>query len=217
MHGRGAGHLIVVVYAPRYEKWPGTDYVECLRLVKQSCEAVGQRLMVVTDAELPGDLPQWHADLPQNLMAALTSGIEQYRRATEGRLFFTGADCLLTRDPFRFAKDCDAAFTFGPFKDCPLNTGAMWLNTRASADLYAKALASKPAKWGEDQTSLLAAVEASPLKIERLQCSDHNSAPGGPGDIIDTTIVHFRGPRKGWMAEWWRNHQRQQPQFIVKG
>jgi hypothetical protein len=73
--------------------------------------------------------------------------------------------------------------------------------------VWEAALVLGPREWGDDQTCLLSALQASGLTVAELRCEDHNWAPR---DIDDNaglpTVVHFRGQRKKFMAAWARRH-----------
>ncbi len=214
----GAAGLSVVAsfYAYRYDKW-GIDYTDCLRVLQESCDALGLKHVVIGDKQLPGfDCALY--DLPDNLMLALLEGQRRFLCDAGERVLLVGADSVITRNPFRIS-DAMLAVTLGPFKDCPMNSGFLLCNEpRPCADIWQAALDRKPLEWGDDQRALWAAMQdaiAEGKDIETLKCTEHNWAPSSASDQIDSTVVHFRGPRKKFMRDWWRQHQRQQPQYIM--
>lgn len=202
-------------YAHREDN--GTNYIKCLRLLDESCKRLEIPHVVITDHDLPSDLTAFRTALPDNLMQALLTGYARLREATEGRLFLTGADCILTRNPFDYGDKCDAAFSFGPYKDCILNTGAQWLNTPLSATLYGEALERMPLEWGDDQRALWQAVQHTNLHIRPLDAFEHNRPPISADDTLaPATVVHFRGERKSWMRPWWAKYLRENPDFLMR-
>ncbi len=198
--------IVASIFAPRYEQWPGCDYDALLQLLDVSCRRLGLRHVVISDATRPG-LETAVFDLPQDLMPMLLDGQRQFLAATPGPVLLVGADCLLTADP-RPVLSGDLTITIGPFLDCAMNTGAIWCaDGPTAAPVWQSALDRRPDAWGDDQRALYAAVLASGLVVTDVRCEDHNWAPD---DAFDTagmpTVVHFRGPRKSWMADWARRH-----------
>lgn len=192
--------IVASFFAPREDKW-GCDYVALLRLLDGSCRRVGLRHMVISDSrDLP--LETFLCRLPANLMAALLEGQRQFLSCTQEPVLFVGADCLLTRDP-RPVMAGDMVVTIGPFSDCEMNTGAIWCAGSQCASVWRDALERNPTEWGDDQTALYWAVQASSLDVRRVSCESHNWAPESPTDDAGMpTVVHFRGRRKAWMAGW---------------
>lgn len=197
--------IVASIFAPREEKWDA-DYDRLLRLLDLSCYRLGLRHIVISDAERPG-LETACYDLPDNLMCALLDGQRQFLAATPGPVLLVGADCLLTRDPRPFLTG-DLVITLGPFSDCVMNTGAIWCaDGPTCAPVWADALARNPTAWGDDQTKLYAAIQASGLSVASVRCEDHNWAPGNAEDPAGMpTVAHFRGRRKHFMAEWAKQH-----------
>jgi hypothetical protein len=199
--------LVASFYAPRFEKWSGCDYDRLLQLVDASCRRVGRRHVVISDSERPG-LDTAVFDLPENLMAALLDGQRQLLAATPGPVLLIGADCLMTRDPRPYLAG-DITITTSPtFSDCEMNTGAIWCaDGPTCAPVWQAAVDRGPREWGEDQVALYGAIRdaeaAGTLNVERLRCEQHNWAPSHLADPAGMpTVVHFRGRRKAWMAEW---------------
>ena len=199
--------IVASIFAPRYEKWRGVNYDDLLLLLDASCRRLGLRHVVISDRPRPAPLETAIFDLPQDLMPMLLDGQRQFLAATPGPVLLVGADCLVTRDPRPFLAG-DITITIGPFLDCEMNTGAIWCaDGPTCAPVWQAALDRKPLEWGEDQTSLYAAIQASGLDVRRVGCDEHNWAP----DYVQhpagmPTVAHFRGTRKAWMAEWARLH-----------
>lgn len=197
--------IVASFFAPRFDKW-GCDYDALLRLVDASCRRVGLRHVVISDSERPAPLETARFDLPENLMQACLDGQRRFLEASAGPVLLIGADCLVTRN-FNGAIGHDMAITIGPFSDCEMNTGAIWCADGPScAPVWQTALDRGPLEWGEDQVALYAAVqdaEAKGLNIRRLRCERYNWAPESVADPAGLpTVVHFRGRRKAWAAEW---------------
>ncbi len=194
-------------YAPRYEKWPGCDYDRLLMLLDTSCRRFGLRHIVISDQPRPAPLGTAVFDLPENLMQAILDGQRQFLAAAKGPVLLVGADCLLARDPGPFLEWL-LTITVGPFSDCEMNTGAIWcVDGPRCAPLWQAALDLKPVEWGDDQRALYAALRASGVPITTVRCEDHNWAPESVDDEAGMpTVVHFRGRRKAWMADWASKH-----------
>lgn len=203
--------IVASFFAPRPPQsgvaWSGTDYDALCRLLDASCRKFGLRHVVISDRARPEPLTTFRCDLPENLMLALLDGQRQFLAATREPVLLVGADCLLTRDPRPYFLD-DIAVTIGPFSDCPMNTGAIFCaDGPTCAPIWAAALARQPKEWGDDQRALYAAVKESGLAVAELACRDHNWAPEAVGDDAGLpTVVHFRGRRKAWMADWAARH-----------
>ena len=145
--------------------------------------------------------------LPENLMEALIEGQRQCLAWAREPVLFVGADCLLAADP-RPVMGGDLTITVSDtFGDCRMNTGAIWCAAPGRCEpAWAAALARKPREWGEDQLALYAAVQASALDVREVRAETTNWAPDDVNQPVFATVVHFRGTRKKWMAEWARRH-----------
>jgi len=192
-------------YAPRFDQWH-CDYADLLLSVQASCDALGLEHVVISDRQI-GRFDCAIFDLSPNLMHALLDGQRQYLETQDGPVLLIGADCLVCRDP-RGECPADMAITIGPFSDCEMNTGAIWCASgRRAAPVWTEALKAMPSEWGQDQTALYAAVNASSLSITRHACETHNWAPEHVQDRCGPPVVaHFRGPRKGFMHAWAFHH-----------
>jgi hypothetical protein len=205
------GVKVASFYAPRFEKWSGVDYDSLLMLLDASVWRLGFGFehVVISDSERPAPLKTARFDLPDNLMAAILDGQRQFLAATPGPVLLVGADCLLTRNPRPvLSEGIDMAVTIGPFSDCPMNTGAIWCaDGPTCAPVWQAALDREPREWGEDQTTLYAAVKNSGLRVREVCAEQTNWAASGPADDAGMpVVVHFRGRRKAFMAEWARRH-----------
>lgn len=195
--------IVASIFAPRYEQWPGCDYLACARLLDASCRRIGLRHVMISDREWP-DLETAVFDLPDNLMMLLIDGQRQFLAATSGPVLLVGVDCLLTRDPMPFVAGQVTITTSATFSDCPMNTGMIWCcDGPTCAPAWESALALKPQGWGDDQRALFAALKASDLDVWTVEAEAHNWAPTTAHDNAGMpTVAHFRGQRKGFMAEW---------------
>ncbi len=204
--------IVASIFAPREDRF-GCDYDALLRLLDASCRRLGLRHVVISDAPRPG-LETARFDLPANLMQLLLDGQRQFLASLPPLepVLFVGADCLVTsRTATRFPSGllADIAITTSPtFSDCEMNTGAIWCaDGPTCAPVWQAALARNPVEWGDDQRALYAAIQESGLKVERLRCEDHNWAPDDAADPAGMpTVVHFRGRRKRFMADWAARH-----------
>lgn len=197
--------IVASFYAYRYDKW-GVDYIPLLQLLDASCARFGLRHVVIGDEPVPGLDTAVYA-LPRELMTAILDGQRQFLADAREPVLLVGADCLLARDP-RPVLAGDMTVTIGPFADCEMNTGAIWCaDGRRCAPVWQAALDRNPLLWGEDQTSLYASIEASDLDVTKVRCETHNWAPDTLSDDAGKpTVVHFRGKRKTWMAQWAERH-----------
>ena len=199
--------IIASFFAHRYQQWEGVDYLPLLRLLDASCRRLGLRHMVIGDKALPG-LETAVCGLPENLMAAILDGQRQLLEWAQEPILFVGADCLIAKDP-RPIMAGDLTITISPtFSDCVMNTGAIWCADPARcATVWADALRRNPSEWGSDQTALYAAMLGCDLDVRGVRAEDHNWAPRTVADAAGMpTVVHFRGPRKRWMADWAKRH-----------
>lgn len=206
---------VVSFYAPRPDHPFFQDYIPYLRILDESCRKYGHKHIVITDASSLEDLNTFHADMPQDLMQAILAGQLAYLEsglASEDTLL-CGADCVLAQDPAAaFAVPFDIACTTHPFTDCILNTGAIFIRGGANAaPIWRRALEGCGKTWGDDQLSLAAELnptlehglyDRAGLKVRFLPVDPWNLAPEFPGDACEGAVMlHFRGPRKAWMAD----------------
>lgn len=198
--------IVASFFAPREDRW-GCDYIALLRLLDASCRRFGLLHWVISDNASLG-LNTFLCRLPPNLMAATLEGQRQFLVDAQEPVLFVGADCLVTRDP-RPLLAGDLMITTSPtFSDCEMNTGAIWCaDGPRCAPVWRAALDRNPTAWGDDQTALYAAIQASSLRTVRLSAEDHNWAPRDTEDNAGMpTVVHFRGRRKSFMAAWAERH-----------
>jgi len=198
--------IVASFFAPRYEKWPGCDYDALLRLLDASCKRFGLDHWVISDSNRPGDLQTFRCKLPENLMQAFLDGQMQFLSYAQEPVLLVGADCLITRDPRPLLLGDITCTTSSTFSDCEMNSGAIWCMPSQS-HVWRNALARNPVEWGQDQTCLYAAMQESCVDLATVRAEDHNWAPETVEDNAGMpTVVHFRGRRKSWMAEWARRH-----------
>jgi hypothetical protein len=207
--------IVLSFYAHREDRW-GINYHDCLAVLQESCDRLKLRHMVISDKQ-QGPFETFVTDLPDNLMEACLVGQRNARRDLSGPLLFTGADCVLTRDPRSDFIETEMAFTVWPFGDCCLNTGLIFTGHKGATQLWDKALELNPREWGEDQLSLKAVLDPVPrqvgkpvdeirlgMKTRWLSCKTHNWAPDHKDDPAGLpAIAHFRGTRKPWMRHWY--------------
>ena len=197
--------IVASFFSPRKEEYPDKqyDYDELLFLLDKSCKKLDFKHVVISDEVRPKPLYTYLTYLPENLMQAFLYGQMKFLYEVREPVLFTGADCLLTRDPRSFFLDNLTITTSDAFTDCKMNTGAIFVkDTFKCAKVWEEVYNLKPQKWGEDQTFLYKTLLSSNLKIKELRCEDHNWAPKDLNDEVTSTIVHFRGKRKSFMKEW---------------
>lgn len=195
--------IVASFFAPREDRW-GVDYLPLLRLLDASCRRFGLDHVCISDRDLKA-VDTLVCKLPDNLMLALLDGQRQCLEWAQEPILFVGADCLIAKDP-RTVNGGDLTITIGPFADCEMNTGAIWCHNPARCvPIWRAAVDSKPMEWGEDQTALYEAVKASGASVNRVRAEDTNWAPDNENDQAGMpTVVHFRGNRKRFMAQWAR-------------
>lgn len=196
--------IVASIFAPRYEKWEGCDYDDMLALLQDSCDRLGIRHICISDSYRP-NCETFRCDLPENLMQLLIDGQRQFMLQCDEPILFTGADCILTANPAPLL-DADVDLHVTCSSDHKrLNTGFMLVRDgRVCAPIWADALKRNPVQWGEDQTTLLDAMQASNLRIKYLSKGAYNRPPlieGEPGN--EAMIVHFKGRRKKDMRPWY--------------
>lgn len=202
---------IVSFFAPRYEHWAGVDYDACLDILDASCKRLGLRHVCISDKPRPR-VETFVTDLPENLMQAFFVGqIAWLKHVDCMPTMFTGADCIVTRDPSETCYGYDMGITTRHYTD--INTGAVWCYSRECIPVLESALSLNPTHWGEDQTCLLTAIRRHPgLRLRELPMREYNAKPANPTDKVERPpmVVHFKGngPRKAMMPEWWANFTR---------
>lgn len=208
--------IVASFFAPRFEKWPGCDYVDCLKLLQASCDKLGLRHVLISDRHFDG-FDTFVQPLPVNLMRAFLEGQRNFVAQLDGPALLVGADCLLTKSPLGVIDGRDAAFTVYPRRTNAINNGAVWVAGPHCAKIWDKAIEFNPVQWGDDQRSQEEALAPIPdrikkpwdserlgLKIRFLPCEQYNWFP----DTLDddgnmATVVHFKGnKRKKLMRPW---------------
>ncbi len=194
--------IVASFYAPRYEKWPGCDYDELLLLVDKSCKKLGLNHIVISDSFRPKPLNTFVTRLPENLIQAILYGQWKFLQESQEPILLIGADCLLTKLIPEFEEDI--GITLGPFSDCKMNTGMVYVKDgKKSEQVWAAALELNPTVWGQDQTFLYESILESGLDIKELRCEEYNWAPNNIHDDAGLPyVVHFRGKRKSFMKNW---------------
>jgi len=216
---------IVSFWAPRPDHDFYRDQAPLLELQRRNCAKYRCRQIVISDVPPPIVTAPFEIfcvpDLPYDLMPAILRGQLAYLEsaAFDDDTILVGVDCLLGADPHpvfaALARDrVDLAVTTHPFADCILNTGAIFC-PRAARDkiipFWRQACATVGPDWGDDQRALAAALGATlehgvhargDARVAFLPVPAHNMAPDGEFDPVASTVVHFRGRRKDWMARW---------------
>lgn len=203
---------IVSFYAPRPEHEFFQDYTPFLDLLRLSCERYGHRHVCLTDDATVRD--GFVCDLPRPLMRAYLAAQLAYLEAhPDTPSLMTGADCVLAADPACFEQVCgdaDIVITVDDrFADCRINMGAIYLpRPGLLVPVWRDALARCGVEWGDDQRAFRDALAAwEGVKVREVPCDLYNRAPDHPGDDnLRGVVLHFRGPRKAWMADYCRQH-----------
>lgn len=199
---------VVSFYAPRYVQWSGVNYDDCLAILDASCKRLGVEHICISDSERPG-IKTFLTDLPDNLMQAFLVGqIAWLKHANGAPTMFTGADCIITRDPTYVCVGYDMAITTRHYTS--LNTGALWCYSKTCIQAFENALALNPIAWGEDQTCLLAGIRKTPgLRLRELPFKGFNAKVTSADDNLDNPpiVVHLKGnaTKKALMAPWYAN------------
>jgi hypothetical protein len=208
--------IVASFFAPRPEHPRWRDYLPSLRLLQASCDRLGLTHVIIGDAPVAGlDVLQC-SGLPGDLMRAIIEGQRRAIECLDDDLLLVGADCVIVRDPRGAMDGADMAVTIGDFADCALNTGAIWISRGArdvAADMWGRALARMGAGWGDDQLAIAAEVaplqlppavaERHGLRVRFLDVDPWNLAPDHVvHDVSHAAVLHFRGRRKDWSAEW---------------
>lgn len=220
-------------YARRPAQYPDApDYRPYLDLLTRSCQRLGLYHICITDAATAPSLPcaTHTCDLPENLMLAFYRGWHSLLcSVSHGDFILVGADCLLNRDPTPLFAEGGFDLAVTARQSRPLNLGALYVSDAGRlhvADLLvrgAAALGPNPV-WGQDQEvmhDLLApvpsiAADAPPghyieglrfgCRVRFLPMMSHNFPPARAEQPSDAVVVHFKGPRKNFMADWAARH-----------
>lgn len=198
-------------FAPRPEHPFFQDYTPFLALLRESCERFRHRHIVLTDDSTVGD-DAYRVDLPRSLMRATLAAQLAYLSDpafANTPTLLTGADCVLANDPAAvgFASHDLTITVDDRFADCRMNCGAIFVpRPHRVVTIWRNALARCGDDWGDDQTSLYAAIDDARhdwLTVREIPCDPYNLAPNDPGDDCRRgTVLHFRGPRKAWMVDY---------------
>lgn len=212
--------IVASFYAPRPDHKFFQDYTPFLRILDESCKRFGHKHVVLTDVPLEG-FETYRINLPDNLMRACLHAQLCFLANADDDVLLVGADCVLANDPAKVFEDPDLweiAVTLGDFADSVLNTGAIWVRkgyTLSAAVIWNDAVRACKGEWGDDQRALRDAMGITDLsgvgyamdmkraRIKMLPVDPYNLAPEYPGDdCTRATVLHFRGPRKRWMADY---------------
>lgn len=208
---------VVSFYAPRPGHPRAWDYMPMLALLEASCRRYGHRHIVLSDVDLPG-FEVFRCALPQELMPATIEAQLQYLKTHDEPTLMTGADCVLGMDPEPvFGLGFDVGMTTDRFPGFCLNTGAMFIkDCGLAAAFWQQARAICGNAWGDDQICLERVFHAKPEPcvritpegkvIECLPMMPYHYAPRNVDTHCDAYVVHFRGQRKRFMAEYCRRH-----------
>ena len=219
--------IVASFFAPRPHHKNFEDYGPYLRLLEASCRRHGHLHIILTDVPLPYPSKQFISTLPSDLMVAavqaqlnfLDSPAAQHRD-----IVLVGADCVIAGNIEDALKGADAAFTSRcpPKGYAPINTGAIYVRGGSqSAAIWRSALARMEpgnTEWGDDQWALCKALDPVPLsprgdmedrlglKVRFLPMRHWNYSPEDVDDATPAAVLHFKGTRKKWMADYCRQH-----------
>lgn len=217
-------------YVHRPDDYPAAaDYPAMLQVLQRSCDRVGVRHVVLTDAasiaKVPTGITMAPLDLPRSLMKATTKAHADFLEffPVDGDVLFIGADSIFVKDPRRFyPKDADLCVTLRPgHSRYPINNGAMLVRREARdrvAPLYRKVADACGERWGDDQRGIADALEPLPkafgvaeragLTVRFLPMSPFNAVPQDARDPASGAVMlHFRGRKHkpkffSWAARW---------------
>jgi hypothetical protein len=211
---------VVSFYAPRPDHPKFQDYQPHLAVLEASCRRFGHEHIVLTDdASLSPAFLKFYTILPENLMrACLAAQLAYLRSPLAGTdTVLLGADCVVAGNvSAAFDGTFDLGVTTYPFSDCWLNTGAIFVPGGSNVThIWEAALARCRGAWGDDQLALASALdpvsldhsvqERAGVRVRFMPVDPWNLAPKNMGhDCRHATVLHFRGPRKKWMAEYCR-------------
>lgn len=215
---------VVTVWAPRknHEKWRGEEYLQLMKLQRETALYHGHRHTIVTDddsLDLPNAL---HVELPENLMRALLAGIVSRLRApTAGPILFADMDVLIARplDSVFLSRKFDLGLTNRIDPVAPINNGSMYLHPRGSGRalrFFERALESCEPHWGGDQEAIsrMAAPVPEPnqdtiemrgdLRIWFMRMKVYAAVPKVENAPHHSFTVHFKGETKVWAEQYAR-------------
>lgn len=211
--------IVASFYAPRPQHKFFQDYTPFLRILDESVRRFGHEHVVLSDRKIEG-FKTHYIDLPDNLMRACLYVQAHFLANADDDVLLVGADCVMANDwaeaPLSGA---DVAVTVGPFADCILNTGTMWVRKDKClemAKVWFRAVDLCKGEWGDDQRALREALDVPfdcgtherPYgKLRVFPVDPYNLAPQFPADARpDAYVLHFRGDRKSWMADYCATH-----------
>jgi hypothetical protein len=209
-------------YCDRRADYPdAADYLPLLGLLQASCDRLGHRHVVLSDAPVPG-FETFVTPLPRSLMPATLMAHRDWiaRGDWKGGTALVGADCLIGRNlTDAFDGTFDLLFTSRAHRQWPINTGlilvAEGVRIKAS-QAWARAAADCTDEWGDDQVRIAqmfgpvpeahGVYERRGLRVKFAPLSSHNFTPKALDVASDAFVVHFKGPRKAMMAPWAAKH-----------
>lgn len=218
------------VYRPE-EHPKAADYPAMLRILQSSCERLGFRHVVLTDATTakspmwPAGMESFACDLPGPLMQACTAAQALYlESAPRPDTLFVGADSILLADPRPYLpSDADLCVTSrrANVRLDAVNNGFQFIRRGAAskvAALYRRVADRCGTEWRDDQRALVAELAPVPLppaieeraglRVTFLPMARFNDCPLWPADPCkDAILLHFRGRRrKKLMFAWAKRH-----------
>lgn len=221
-------------YVERREEFPkAADYPSMLRILQASCDRLGLRHIVLTDAAtadaglIPSGMQFCAIDLPKPLMQAVTA-IQAHFVANApiffGDLLLVGADSILLADPRpHLPADADLYVTSRRPNERldAVNNGFQFIRRSAiekAAPLYRRVADRCGEEWRDDQRALVAELDPVPLptvieeraglRVAFLPMRRFNDCPRWPGDPCkDAVLLHFRGRQRKKMMFAWAKRQ----------
>lgn len=205
------------------------DYPAMLRILQTSCDRLGLRHVVLTDASTyasdlwPTGVEGWSfLDVPVPLMQACTYVQAECLQlhGDQSDFLFVGADCILLADPNRhFPAEPDLCVTarVPSARLDAINNGAMLVRRRAAekaAALYRRVADRCGTEWRDDQKALVAELSPVPLVpgiheragllVGFLPMKRFNQTPLWSADPCKGAVMlHFKGKRgKPLMLAW---------------
>jgi hypothetical protein len=198
-------------------------YMDCLNILNQSCQRLNMEIEVLTELGLNCELSMQISELNEDLMIAVLESQRDAIAKQTGPIALCGIDCVFLSRPDHGLDNCDLMVTTHNFKDCRLNTGLIMSAGPQNKIIWDTAIdflkKSRRIRWGDDQKALLHALGNLPIVTQRKivkrgeltiavePCTLWNWAPENISDDANKPIMlHFRGPRKSWIKDWWNNN-----------
>lgn len=217
---------VVTQWAPRptHEKWRGDEYMKLLELQRGTCQRVGHRHVVVTDADLPG-YDTIKVELPEPLLKAIISAQIAYVKqwSDDHPVVMVDMDVLIAR-PLGPAFDgtFDIGVTNREHPAQPIQNGVIYLapgSKKWALKMFEKTLELCEHWWGSDQKALAFALAPVPrihrveerlggARVAFLPCATHNFSAkhGVPKATPKCYAFHFKGESKQFAEHTARRH-----------